>query len=464
MRRFRLISPTQLILLTAALFLCTTGWAGKKPQPPPPCVVPNPVPAGGLCFSNVPGFPGCFDPSFGNGTGRVMTPPGLTIRGVALQQNQGEAKIIGVGETGTPCDADSHTVWTVVRYRADGTLDTSFGPDGTGMIKMSSSNGIASATSVVVQPDNKLLVAGHIAAGRVDYLPTFARYTPDGFPDTTFGAGTGLVTVPYGRLYGWSDAVALQADGKIVAAGSYGFYHLAVIRLNPDGSLDTTFNGTGQFVQGVISTGRAVTLQRIGIEERIVVAGRMTGPTQYNTAVLMRFTPRGALDTSFGGTGVVLTGFFGYYSDYFGVAIDSNNRVVAVAQAATTSGNLSPIVLAMARYDASGSLDPTFGTGGIVSMPGPTSDSPNAIAIQPDGLILVVGGGMAIWRFTPQGALDHSFGNNGIISETFTAGGSAAGYALVQQNDGTFVVAGRADVREGTHRHSFGGLARLWLQ
>lgn len=433
------------------------------------CSSPPPVLTPGYCTSGVPGIPGCLDTSFGGGTGRVMTPRGMVIRGLAMQTIGQEERIVAVAMDDFGSYACESPEGAIVRYRNSGELDTSFGQGGvvTGL-PLTIAGG-----AVVVQPDNKLLVVGKAPApapaphgnktSKVD-VGAVARYNPDGSLDTSFGT-SGIATMPYGSYGATVEAVTLQLDGKIVAAGNYANARIVVYRLNANGTPDTTFNGTGVYVHGTSSLGRAVTVQQVGSEERIVVAGRMqvTSPTQHNNAVLMRFTPQGALDTSFDGTGIVLTEFSDYYSDYMGLAVDSNNRLVAVGDVQTTSDIYSGQNV-MARYDVSGSLDPTFGSGGMVIAP--TGGA--AVAIQPDGYILAAGNDgidgqpiswMVISRFTPEGALDPTFGNNGSIQERFTDAQFAQAYAMAQQADGKVVVAGLAD---GPTQYTYAALARFW--
>lgn len=414
-------------------------------------------------------LPGCLDVSFGV-NGKVTTPAGMTVNGVAIQYVRGELRIVAVGYISAP---KTYAAWTVVRYRENGDLDTTFGSGG--IVKQVFKKGSAYARAVVVQPDNKLVVVGDAppAPGRQN-VAAVARYKEDGSPDSTFGTG-GFVTVPcvsYPRAFGSAGAVTLQLDLKIVAAGVYLFpNHLAVFRLNYNDTLDTTFKGTGQYVYpGAYSHAGGVTVQWVGSEERIVAAGAILDQS-YDKAALLRFTSNGQLDTSFGGSGIVLTDFAPNNDYYEAVAVDSSNRLVATGNGETW-GDPNTIKddfyqLVLARYNVDGTLDPSFGTlGKVIPLPRLVSEAASAIGIQPDGKILLAGDSwsvdrpyMAIWRFDENGSADMSFGSSGWVTTDFGSEGSSSNaFALALQPDGKFVVGGSAKV----NGNWVAALARYW--
>src|SRR5205823_5199649 len=138
--------------------------------------------------------------------------------------------------------------FAVARYNADGSLDTTFGSGGTVTTNFGPGATYDDADGVAIQSDGKIVVAGTCNRGGSDNVFAVARYNADGSLDSTFGSG-GTVTTDFG-LGGSDDsayAVALQPDGKIVAAGATylggvpGDFALA--RYNPDGTLDSTFGG-----------------------------------------------------------------------------------------------------------------------------------------------------------------------------------------------------------------------------
>lgn len=393
----------------------------------------------GDCYATAPG---CLDPSFG-ASGRVTIPADLQINGIAVQQVGGESRIVAVGLI--------NSVWTIVRYRADGTLDGTFGASG--IVQTTFSEGNGTASGVAVQSDNKLVVVGSAPARKGGFF-AIARYNENGSPDSSFGTG-GMVLVQASKWSGLN-VVAIQPDGKIVAAGGAYVYpstFLAVIRLDLNGTLDTTFNGSGQYIYWTALSGAsAMGFQTFDSGMRIVIAGSLNPPNEMRDYALFGFTNDGALDTSFGSGGVVATHLVDREDElYYGLAVDSSNRIFAVG------ASVGRMILV--RYDSSGNLDSTFGSGGIVSPPlRLSSEGGGKVAIQSDGRILVLGEArdalgaryFAAWRFLPDGALDTTFGVNGWVT-TLAAEAYYWVESLAFQPDGKFVAAGYTPYRDPMH-------------
>ncbi|HPL87771.1 MAG TPA: delta-60 repeat domain-containing protein, partial [Deltaproteobacteria bacterium] len=211
----------------------------------------------------------------------------------------------------------------------------------------------------------------------------------DGSLDTTFGAG-GIVITPVG-INDVFYALAIQADGKIVAAGdsSNGAdYDFAVARYNDDGSLDTTF-GAGGIVITQVSPERIATVYALAIQSdgKIVAAGRSNKITDDDFAVA-RYDDDGSLDTTFGAGGIVITPVEG------GISPDRVQALAIQADGKIVAAGYSSSHFALVRYDEHGELDPDFGTGGIVTTSveeGVTTDRAYALAIQADGKIVAAG-------------------------------------------------------------------------
>jgi len=303
---------------------------------------------------------------------------------------------------------------------------------------------------------------------RTGSYPTVARFTENGTLDETFGVG-GIVSVPNGGS-GVARSITFQSDGRIVVSGNVGMWHLSVIRLNPNGAVDTTFNSSGQFVDTAItSDGYGVTTQVIGSEERVVVAGFAAPPNSSRNGALWRLTSAGRPDLSFGTGGVALTAFDGFPSHFDGVAVDSSNRIVAGGYRNSSGG--VPAQLALARYAENGSLDPGFGVDGKVVVESELTSYGLALAIQSNGRILVGGWRhidagspaktvIAVWRFTADGLPDSTFGDNGRVDESVADDSKPYGYALALQADGKFVVVGHTKVGSAFIPYAF--LARFW--
>src|SRR6266568_3400913 len=309
------------------------------------------------------------------------------------------------------------------------------------------------ARAVAIQTDGKIVAAGKATNSRrggEDFA--LARYNPDGTLDTTFGTG-GRVTTDFAGDADEAFAVVLQADGKIVAAGKatagYRGEDFALARYNPNGTLDTTF-GTGGKVTtdfaGDADQAFALVLQTDG---KIVAAGEANAGYRGEDCALARYSPNGTLDTTLVVGGKVTTDFAGNTDRAFGVALQTDGRIVAAGEA--TAGYRGED-FALARYNSNGTLDTTFGTGGkvITDFAGDT-DRAFAVAVQTDGRIVAAGEtttsyrgeDFALARYNPNGALDATFGEGGQVTTDF-AGDTDRAFALALQTDGKIVAAGEA--------------------
>jgi uncharacterized delta-60 repeat protein len=359
-------------------------------------------------------------------------------RGVAIQP---DGKIIVVGRM---VDS-SNTDFAVARYNVDGSLDSSFGIGG--KVNTDFDLGDDEAFAVVLQFDGKIIVAGSSFSNGGTYDFAVVRYNFDGSLDQSFGAGGKVVT----DFAGDSDearAVAVQSDGKIVAAGS--MFNMttgsdfAVARYNPDGSLDNFFGFNGKvntdFFSSDFDEGYAVLLQP---DEKIVVAGRRSNGTDLDIA-LARYNPDGSLDDSFSNDGQVITDITGQDDEAFGVAYQTDGKLVVAG--GTTSGGTYDFVAA--RYSSDGHLDNTFSFDGIVITDfGAPFDEAIGVTIQNDGKIIVAGytnnggdGSFALVRYESDGTPDVTFDNDGTVTTDF--GGSDVALAVALQADGKIVAAG----------------------
>lgn len=320
---------------------------------------------------------GSVDTSFGGGDGEVLTDfeNGEDVaQGVAVQP---DGKIVVVGRHQETDDEFAGCCWfTVARYNADGSVDTSFG-GGDGWVSPGLAGGAEDAAGVAVQPDGKI-VAGARAGGWFAVL----RYLPDGSPDGTFGGGDGLTITTFSDTGGGAATardLALQPNGKIVMAGYEGesFFDLAVARYNPDGSPDTTFSGDGEVTTdlGGYNTGDSVVVQSTG---RIVVGGY-----SQNRFTLVRYNVDGSRDNGFGTGGVASTDFGGT-AGVDDLALQPDDRIIAGG-----SGQAGDFLLA--RFNADGTLDTGFGTDGRTTTDFGSGDRLNALALQSDGRLVALG-------------------------------------------------------------------------
>ena len=322
-----------------------------------------------------------------------------------------------------------------------GALDVTFGASG----KTTTNVGVGPTSGlmrVAIQPDGKMLVISGVGDGYSEQ-PGFylARYLTDGTLDTSFGtAGHVATLVGDSEDFTCPYAVTIQPDGRIVLAGASDD-DFCLIRYLADGQLDQSF-GTGGIVItdfGAVEFAFDVAVQSDG---KILAAGY--GGTGGNDFALARYNVNGSLDTSFDSDGKVTTDFGGL--DYIqSVAIQSDGKIVAVG--AKFSGGFD---FALARYNTNGSLDTSFDTDGKLTTDfgGGSNDTISSVAIQSDGKILVAGtasNGFALPRYNTSGSLDTSFDTDGKLMTSFGESG-AAGYGMVLLSDGRIVVAGTAYV------------------
>jgi len=322
---------------------------------------------------------GTLDGGFGTG-GKVTTSIGShndAGYGVAIQS---DGKIVVVGATSNGTNNDI----AVVRYNSNGTLDGGFGTGGIVTTAVGSSDN--PGNGVAIQSDGKIVVVGYAHIGLTDDF-MIVRYTDVGALDAGFGA-SGIVTTPIGSVGDVANSVAIQADGKIVAAG-YTFNgtndDFAVVRYNSDGTLDTGF-GTGGKVTTAIGSaediGYSVAIQADG---KIVVVGYAHMST--DDFAVVRYTSGGVLDPTFNSTGKVTTDF-GSGTDWaYSVALQLDGKIVVAGFAFSSATKIGVV-----RYNSDGTLDNPFGISGKVTTAiGSSGDYGNSVALQADGKIVVAG-------------------------------------------------------------------------
>jgi uncharacterized delta-60 repeat protein len=368
---------------------------------------------------------------------------------------RGRSFLVGVVLAGLlPIMLPSVPAWAV----GGGTLDPTFG---TGGKVLTDFGGQDMAYGMAVQADGKVVAAGFENAGG-NYDFALARYNRDGTLDATFGAGGEVLTDVSGAgSYDVARAVAVQPNGKIVVAGGSNAvrgtdHDFALARYNRDGTLDATFGTGGKVLTDVTGEAYAVAVQPGG---KIVAAG--SSNTDF---ALVRYNRDGTLDSTFGAGGRVLTDFGG--NDYaYAVAVRPGGKIVA----AGFSDARGSYDFALARYNRDGTLDATFGAGGTVltDVSGAGSyDDARAVAVQPNGKIVAVGGSnaargtdhdFALARYNRDGTLDATFGTGGkVLTDVSGAGSYDVALAVAIQPNGKIVTAGAS----GAVRNADFALAR----
>ena len=326
---------------------------------------------------------GSLDTSF-DGDGKVTVNFGGDDEAfdVAIQP---DGKIVVVGKVQTPTSSKAKV--GIARFNSDGTLDTTFDTDGLVAVDIQTIG--EEARGVAIQTDGKIVVAGQtfssFSTSGLDYF--VARFNSNGSFDTSFDSD-GKVIIDFAGDRDQGSDVAIQSDGKIVVAGRadvqpLGPFDFGVARLNSNGSLDTSFDTDGlvttSFGATVGSQANAVAIQADGQ----IVAGGQSGAGSTSNFVLARYNALdGSLDTSFDGDGRAVTSFssFDAATD---LAIQGDGKIVAAGLASQD--------FALARYDTNGSLDTDFDTDGRVTTDFGDLDQGRGVAIQADGKIVAAG-------------------------------------------------------------------------
>ena len=313
-------------------------------------------------------------------------------------------------------------------------LDPSF--NGVGYVThhpSGSMDGSAYGRAITIDSSGRILVAGELAGYYTTYIFVW-RFSSNGVLDTSFN-GTGYVsfTGPLGVTS--ACAISVDSQGRIVVAGHYEGKHIFLVRYYANGTLDTSFNGTGYvifpagFGSGVLLGGCSMVIDSNG---RIVVAGYGDGVSSYDM-YLIRYHSNGTLDTSFNGTGYVTFDDNGGTEGPLDMILDSQGRILITG---VGSGNMY-----IWRYLPNGTLDTSFNGKGYVTFNGGVGYS---IALDSQERILVTGtvnGTMYTWRYLPDGTLDTSFGGKGYV--TFDDTGYEVGYGIAVDSKGKLFVTGR---------------------
>jgi uncharacterized delta-60 repeat protein len=386
-----------------------------------------------------------FDATFGTG-GKTVTTMGVGASEIQKVVVQPDGKIVAVGYAQNSGSAVRQ--FAIVRYRADGTLDNTFGTGGRAFTTIPGGN--AYANDVVIQSNGRIVVTGFLDAG-TRYSSIIARYHANGTLDTSF-SGDGILVYNYDATSSDSGvSVVLQPDGKIlvssnslITVGNSPVFSFFISRFNTGGTFDTTFNNTGKTIGefGNFTTG----LAKIGLQPdgKIVAAGPGGNGSTIDFAAV-RYNANGSFDGTFGNGGRVYTNFNG--NDVARALTMLPDGRFVIAGYAGPSGDTS---LMLVRYTANGGMDTTFGFAGFLSHNiSSFNDTVESVAVQPDGKTVVVGrtgasltnNDFAIVRYRTNGLVDPTFGTGGVKTLSFGSGDDL-GYTVAIQPNGRIIAAG----------------------
>ena len=373
---------------------------------------------------------GSLDTSYG-GDGIAQTfvslPAAATSIAIAIQQ---DGKIVLGGDSGFAVDHD----FMLVRYNTDGEPDSSFGGDGIVITPISA--GEDRINAIAIQNDGKI-VAGGYSLNIPDQDIVLTRYNTDGSLDTSF-SNDGVLTMNVSNFDTDIYSLAIQPDGKILASSlldGTGSDDWLILRLLSDGTPDSTFNGTGITsidFNGRDDYGMSLVLQP---DDKIIISGLSILATGTDRdGALARVNPDGSLDTTFSIDGKLTTDFSSGNNDMlYSVALQPDGKIVVSG----AMGTNSDVDFLVARYLANGSLDSGFCAGGFLQVAfGTGYDEAWSILLQPDGKVVAAGYtesatdyDFALIRFIPgvsQGISDFNSSDNLIsvfpnpLNENFT--------------------------------------------
>ncbi len=350
---------------------------------------------------------------------------------------QADGKIVALSKSYNGTDNDV----LLTRYNTDGSTDTSFGIGGSVVLDIANGNNVANA--IVVQSDGKLIIGGLAnVSGNVQLMA--ARFNSDGSLDASFAA-SGIFLYDFTGSSDSVDAIHVTDNGQILLTGCIqSTRDYVLLRLNSDGSLDTTLAGTG-YVQTHIQggdRGHTLTVQPDG---KILVAG-ISDISGDPRGSVVRYNVDGSLDTTFGTGGTFALSLAPGEERIQGISVLSDGKILLAGRM-----NNADLDFAVMRLTSNGVLDTTFGTGGYQAFDLGGSDFARSMTVLPDGKIVLVGDSLigsdsdsVALRLNADGTIDNSFGTGGVVR--INLGLNDFIYAVNRQVDGKLVLSGSTDV------------------
>lgn len=377
----------------------------------------------GTCFSQSITLDGNF-----NSVGKAaLRTGGGTSSAMAIQP---DGKILIGGRGGEDI---YNSGFCIVRFNANGSVDSSFGNNGMVITLYG-----GSIQSLIVLPDGKILAGGFLGTVMI------AKYLSNGTLDSSFGTN-GLLQPQFdGIKYSYCYSLKLQRDGKIVMTGNVNGTNALTARFLANGQFDNDFAGKGYTILTSAYIAFDIALQPDG---KILIGGQGLG---INNFMLARYLSNGTLDAGFGNAGIVLNDLSDKSEFISSIALLPNGKILAAGRYDYNSQYQNYFKTAVIKYNANGSMDNSFGTNAIANLQfDDASADPKKIMLQPDGKILIAGDYTDVYsfhkpsltRFTANGKIDNSFGNNGSIVTT-QFGDSLNCRSAALQPDGKIIIGG----------------------
>lgn len=357
------------------------------------------------------------------------------VRNLAFAEN-GNPVIFG-GRTNV---ADFRS-FEILQIQADGSFDPSFNKSGF-LVSTYKANGPTGLISSIIQPDNKVVVAGYVGNGsNNDFF--VARYLADGTIDDSFSSN-GYSFIDFNNVSDTATSIASQADGKLLVTGSSGG-NLAIVKLDADGALDPAFNLTGYKIYNLPVNVNATIKIMLQADGKILVISDRT---------LARFNPDGSEDLTFDSDGYTAISL----SMAYDIALQADGKILVAGQYIFGSDDPE---FGLTRYNADGAIDASF-TGGTIHFPmyvGNTfvSDYATVVVVQQDGKILLAGNvgsayrspiySWGIARINMDGSLDQTYNGTGKVYISPPANPSYL-TDMVLQPDGKIILGGYGEKQE----------------
>jgi len=383
------------------------------------------------CTSSPPEITGVLDTAFGTSGIMTYTDGMNSYAGTMVKDSSDRYLIAGVHN-------QNAAVW---RYSSEGVLDNTFGTGG--LVEFDGGGTIESVSKLLLQSDGKIIAVGFSQNTSSTRSMSIWRLTSSGTLDSSFGTN-GIVTYSGGGNYDLAYDGIIDSNNKIVVTGidNISGNDMAIWRFDINGTPDATFGTGGLAVDGAtvsVDNGSHI-LEDSNGKYLILGSGN-------SNAVIWRYNSNGTLDTTYGTNGIVEYDYASGYDTLNGAVLGSNDTLTV----AGTSSNGTDMDVVLLKYDNTGTLVSSFGTGGVVRYDSSYGyDGPSVLAIDSSGRLLLTGASdnaagdrdMMIWRYNANGSLDSSFGTNGVVRYDYGTATDERGYDMLIETTGKLMIAG----------------------
>jgi uncharacterized delta-60 repeat protein len=347
----------------------------------------------------------------------------------------------------------------IVRLLADGNFDNSFDTDGA-LVENYSTNSFAK--DITITSTGKILFCGDVYLPASFYFNSLlVQYNDDGSRDNSFGTNGVVIGSAFTNNCNVNRMVLLPS-GKILVGGNYSGTtgRLGVMLFTNTGALDVSLNGTGyletNYEANNFDVSYCLAAQADG---KFFIAGNRSTNTSLDYFAVAKYNANGSRDISFNATGVLLPFVRGTRDDGSTIAIQADGKIIVAGEATKflTTNNINFTIqrsTGVVRYNTNGTLDASFGTGGILQIT--PSFVPKSIALQTDGKIIITGTNLKTVRLNANGTMDNTFGSSGAFTHPAMGTGSfpIEGNGIAIQPDGKILISGYVNTNTSINKMS----------